>query len=58
MLDPGCLLERLLPAGNWTPDVTARWVRMRGLLERVRLNGRRPQERALFSLLGNGYERE
>ena len=34
MLEPGCLLERFLPAEDWTPDLAAQWLRVRREAER------------------------
>ena len=34
VLEPGCLLERFLPAEDWTPELAAHWLRVRRAAER------------------------
>lgn len=50
VVDRGCMLERLLPVDHWTPELAARWLRVRSVLvDRI---GRPRPERDLFQLLG------
>ena len=58
VLDAGCLLERMLPPEDWTPELAARWLRVRRSLVRASGNGTKPEEGALFSLLHSGRYRE
>ena len=32
-VERGCLLQRLLPAKDWTPDLAGRWLSLRGRIE-------------------------
>jgi hypothetical protein len=35
VLEAGCMLERFLPAEDWTPELAARWLRIRREAERA-----------------------
>ena len=51
VVQPRCMLERMLPAEEWTPRLGGSWLRLRENLERGR---RAPPERRLFHLLRAG----
>ncbi len=36
VLEPGCQLERFLPAEDWTPELAAHWLRVRRAAKRRR----------------------
>ncbi len=51
VLDEGCLLERILPSEDWTPELAARWLRVRRRVEQRRGGETQTLERDLFQLL-------
>lgn len=54
VLEGGCMLERMLPPEDWTPELAARWLALRRSIDRARDAGRLDEVRALFQRVDDG----